>query len=782
MTAPSEQPKTSGKTARTRTGRPLSAVSPEDAPERERTWLIERAGEHARIMSAVSPPDGSEGWVLLDSAHFLDKRKEEAFFVISRVETRTIQTRYVNAIICDMDKNPVLAPDGSAQRFIIKLGMERKDGSISPPVVVWEGLIEVLETFMSYDITSARTLRPPEWSWYARIRTVNKGGAVRAADIAVMDLRQMQSKASYIDRLGLSSSGCIGELVKYIRIKLNEMADSGLSVQGQGPVRTDDGERVFCAKSVVFDDAGNVRPEIRTDLSGLPEPYRYYDVTPPADLDDETVTAGCRELIASYDEIPVFPEIPAAFLGSLFTAPVATLEPQFFVAAFLSGEKGSGKTFFSLRYDAVQSRTLRGRINAIKPAMNLGDRTGSTKGAKYRAKMFGGFSITADDVIKKGDSQYQINEAREQVSNITRSFESGGGALGQVDRSRNKVVSGESGALQGNIRWTSEERIPGASTLERLIVLPHLTEEWGGGLFDTQLSERLSSPESIEAQHQAWSALAVWEFARLDSLLPELYARATDVTRTWNVSSRSRDRYAAVLAGHLIFAEFCAERGIDLSERIEAVTAALHDCALNQQNSSLSPADLFRLRLRQMLTDGRISIMGRPMVGPDGMEDEQFSDPRVLREVPQDDGTTEVVRELPKEVRSLSDLGVRLQNSSALPANKNQNVSGYLIPPRTGGGRAGKSPFRGKWTVIIPVKDQKFANLCHAMTEYSRNRDGETFRPQDVMRSLDTERKGCKSRIRVQYSPDAQVWKKVPASTVIEIDCSWLFDAIESEV
>jgi hypothetical protein len=260
-----------------------------------------------------------------------------------------------------------------------------------------------------------------------------------------------------------------------------------------------------------------------------------------------------------------------------------------------------------------------------------------------------------------------------------------------------------------------------------------------------------------------------------------VYSRATDITRTWEVTTRARARYAAVIAGHLMFTAFCAEHGIDLSERIESVIVALYECALRQQNSALSPADTFRLRIRQMLTDGRVSIMGRPMVGPDGMEDEQFSDPRVLREIEQADGTTEVVRELPKQVQSLSDLGVRLQNNSAVPANKNMLPSGFLIPPRSSRGPAGKSPFRGKWTVIIPVKDQKFANLCQAMTDYSRNRDGEIFRPTDVLRALDQEGKGCKSRIRVQHSPDPDVWRKVPASTVVEIDCSWLFDAVESE-
>lgn len=741
-------------------------------------WLIEPAGEPAHVVIQPDRPTSAGTITKLIGAQILDQRKQLVFHGIEAVETLTIPTRYATAIICDFDNVPILGKDGRAQRYVVRLPKPKPKGGWTPPAVIWEGEINVSATYIAFEITSGRTLRPLEWSRYVSIESVNKNGVSRKADIPMMDFRQQQSKAAYIDRLAFVASGCISDIVNFIRIRLNEMGDDGISIHGQGPVTLEDGTRAFCAKSVVFDESGNVRDDIRVDLSGIPERYRYYDVTPPAELDQERVTSGCHDLISAYDELPTMREVPAAFLGSLFTAPIVAVEPQFFVALFLSGTKGSGKTYMSLRYDAIQSRTLRGRLQSIAPVLNIGDRTGTTKGSKYRAEAFAGFAITADDVIKDGDTQFQINDSREYVSNMTRSFESGGAALGKVDRTRNRVVSGESGSLHSNVKWTSEKPIPGASTLERLIMLPHLTASWGDGLFDTELSERLTTPESIENQHHAWSALAYWMFTRMSTVMPTLYDRALSITKQWDVSARSASRYAAVLAGHYAFAEFCAERGIDVSGQIERATDALRECAQRQTAASMPLADLFRLRLRQMLTDGRVAFLGRPTLGPDGAEEQPYSDPRILEKVGElEDGEIEFRRVLPAGV-NLSDLGVAIVKGAAVPS-MNARLAGFVRPPLNNPGR-NTNPLKKKWAILITRSDQRWANLCHALTEYSRTRDGQQFRPEDVERSLAQEQVGFRVKSRYHTAEDLNVVKKYRNTQwLMEIDCSWLFASTE---
>ena len=194
----------------------------------------------------------------------------------------------------------------------------------------------------------------------------------------------------------------------------------------------------------------------------------------------------------------------------------------------------------------------------------------------------------------------------------------------------NEVVSRQSGALHTSIKICSELPIAGESTRDRMIILPHLPNKWSrGGAFDREISKRLSAPESREVQHRAWSAYVFWLFPRQDTLMEECLERAREETGTWDVESRYRDRYAALVAGHYAFGLFCESHDINAGEVISAAIKALQSCALRQAENTISPALAFRKLARLMLGDERIAFTGPPNIDPDGSESSSWGDPRV---------------------------------------------------------------------------------------------------------------------------------------------------------
>ena len=695
-------------------------------------------------------------------------------FMDNVVTSVTSDITFTDAVLCEEDGSLITGADNRALWHIVKVA--RKSA------VIHEGRIFVLSTFQAYKLTPGRTLTPLEWSRMVVIRAENKGGFIRERTLAAMDFEQQRARAKWLDALDVTASGRANDIKIYIRTLRNMIGDDGLAIHGQGPVFYD-GSRLFVAKSVVFDSTGEIRPEIRVDLSSiLPESYAYYDVTPPGEITEEEIRAGCEELITAYRECPSEPEIPAAFLGQLFSVPVAGIDPRFFSALLLSGVKGSGKSLYSLRYDSIQSRGLRGNLASIQPVLNLGDTTGTEKGPKYRVKEFSGFAITTDDVIKAGDNALRIKEQSEKVSNLIRSYEQGGAAIAGVDYAINEVVSRQSGALHTSIKVCSELPVTGESTRDRAIVLSHLSESWGkGGIFDKTLSLRLSTPESREIQHRAWSAYVYWMFARTDAELEECWILARQETGTWEVESRLADRYAALLSGHFMFGRFCETHGIDASDTISLAVKALHACALRQAETTVSPAIAFRRMIQLMLADGKLAFPGAPTANLDGSEASSYSDPRVkISKISETiDSTPYVETVMPPGVRRLSELGLILSAADTPMPNNAAKVYGYVVPPRQDkGGKSGTELSR-KWSIAVPYKMQ--IPLCNSVTEYGKTHGGGAIDLATLIQSLQKEAVGGRAYRKISNNEDPKARKNIKQESIMEIDLTWLFAQDDEE-
>lgn len=625
--------------------------------------------------------------------------------------------------------------------------------------VVWEGSATIIAAYRAWNLAPDRRLTEAEWGDYLRIRRANRGGHQREANVAVMDFRQPLSRATWADRCGFLETGRLSELKTYLLCQVSDFdGDAHILLRDQGPIWLPDGSHIFASRSGVFDSDGTSRGEIAIDLSGIAKQIDYFDITPRAEITDECIIAGCRELIAAYDECPAYPEIPAAIIGQICTSPVVATHHRYFAPILLTGMHGSGKTYLSLRYDSIQSRTMRGDLDSITPAINLGDTSGTLKGPAMRIKDLGGFAFTIDDVIQEGMSAFNINKNTETLNIMIRSFESGGGTQGGVDHAANKQVSRQKDPLQSSVRATSERPIAGEGTLERMIVLPHLTAPWGkGGIFDTTLAKRLSTADSRELQHLAWSAYVHWMFQRIDTELAECHREATHTISSWNVTARTSRRYTALVTGQYMFARFCHLYDIDITEQVSLAVKALEGCAIRQAKLSVPVAVRFRKALGELRTIPKVAFPGPPIVDPDGVESGVFSEPWITSEITKDDGTIEVIRKMPMLGINLSDLGLTISGRTAVP-NSRATVLGYTIPPRKDqGGKEGNSLTR-KW--LVACRSEQFKYLCKLASN-----DRYTFDPDDVVASLQQELVG--DRIRVC------IGKTQERATVIDFE--WLF-------
>lgn len=759
--------------ARPRAVRPGEEAPPPDAAPLP-LWLIEAPGEAPRIIAAQTAEHGTR--VVPASA----LATGEHVYMIERVESRTIAQRFAVAIVAARaDRAPVTVPDGlTAQRMIVKPGgISPRTGEPVPTTVVWEGTIEAVVTYRMHEIDHSRTLRTAEWSHLVRFRTTNRSGIVREADVAMMQLHAQQAQKTFLDALGLTTLAKVADVIAYMRIIVDRLPDNGIAIAGQGPVVLPDGTRAFVAASGVFDEHGCDRPEIIVDTSGIPRQFGYYDVIPTSQVDDALVRGGVADLIRAYGEIPAHPEITAAFHATVFTAPLATLDIRYFVAPFLYGIPGSGKSRLSRRMDAIQSRTVR-EYSGAKPVLNLGVTTGTGKGAVYRAELYGGFAITCDDVVKSGDSVFQMDNAKTHVSNLIRSRENGGGALGRVNKSRNRIESGQSGELHSNIRFTSEKPIPGLSTVDRMIMLPALTDTWDVGPFDREVSQSLWTRESLEQQAHAVSALTHWIFARLVTT-DDYFTDARLITRQWSVSARTADYYAAVVAAHLIFRSFAAEHGADASTVVDTAITALRGCAERQTQSKLSPADLFRSRLRLAIADQRVSFAGRPLVNEDGQTVREYTSPFTYVTHEADEmGLVKRDECRPPEIGRLSQLGLIGKGGSGMVRTLTDVLPfGYVVAPTET--KRNSRDTSAKWQLMLTR--EQIERLADTLTKYSRDKDGCMFTPdsiRDLVTSLNVgskdKRRMCLNESGKERSQDSKKWVTV-------IDMEWLFAPLDDE-
>jgi hypothetical protein len=678
------------------------------------------------------------------------------YLIFRRVQAPTFRVEYANAVRRPINGNIESRKDGTPQRFILKIGKGKQSTS-----VIWIGSIDVLSTYCAYEIDAGRKLRPTEWSRYYRVRSINAGGAVREREIPSMDLRQTQQKAAYIDKLDWGSAGNVTDLRNYVLSCVQYLGDDdGMSIHGQGPLYLDSGELIFAYRSGAY-DANGPRSDIRVNVSHIPSSFNYYDVTPRSEISDKQIQDGIREFRAAFTESPRHPEIPAAFIGQLFTAPVSATHKEFWSGLVISGIRGSGKSYLCNRYDSIQSRRERGLLQTINPVINLGDTTGTVKGQQYRAGDFAGVAITTDDIIKSGDSDGRQILQSEVVSNLARSFESGGAARARVNRDANRVESAEAPGLRTSVRFASEVPIRGDSTNDRLIRLPHLTESWGKGkIFDTEKSKRLSSPESRELQHCVWSAYVQWIIPRIGTELAECYRNALTETATWEASARMSDRYAAVITGLYAFAAFARENGVTAGGAVQAAVKALRACAERQAQSSKPPAQLFRTALRDAARTGRVSFPGPPRYSADGIQESTYSEPWTMT-VKHDDAEDrdEEIRALPRGIE-IADLGLELRGggagTSVNPLIITRVPSGFLIPPRQDTGGKKGSDLTRKW--LLAMNPSQWKELCRIVTP----KDGAAFTPNDVANSLQILDVGGRERVCMPKQCRAVV-----------IDCEW---------
>jgi hypothetical protein len=627
-------------------------------------------------------------------------------------------------------------------------------------VIVWIGEIKLTGRYLAYEITPGRILKRPDRQSYSIVETVNSAGIPRRAVVAAMDLKQPASKAYYLDALGITYSGRVSYVGEFIRMEAqNWDRPDDLMIQGQGPLFLRDGEiipnrlldhsLVFVTKSGTFGTDGQYR-NIAADLTDIPDSYAYYDLTPRGEITDTEIRAGCELFRLAYDESLRYPQIPAAFLGQLFTGALATIDPRYFTAIMQAGVKGSGKTRYANRFDAIQARdSERTRdLRLIKSVLNAGDTTGTVKGPKYRIAHFGGYSVTVDDVLKDGNSPAQIMFGSDNVSNLLRSYDNGGAALAGVDHGRDKVVGRESPALHSSIRVLSEIRITGGSTLDRMLVMPDLTESWGkGNLFNIEIAERLSEPAALGSMHRAYSAYVHWIFQRIDTGAADAYDKARAETERWNVDSRYAERYAAAVAGHYLFRQYCETIGLDFSAQVNAAVTALRDNAEIQARTSVPLWQQWTADLRRVIMQTRVSFPGRPPLDPDGTPSATYGLPWIMGEPT----LTESGEKIPRRILPVrvEDLGLIMTGGNPVPGPRSM-IAGFIVPPREGKGGPKGSDYSRQW--VIACRPGRFAELCNEVGKVS----GRAYDPASVIDSLRAAGLGDRTKVLMQDGKGAK--------------------------
>ena len=645
----------------------------------------------------------------------------------------TVTGRFQRGYMARPDGEPILDSVGNTTPCIARLAQD-KDGKDTTSLILI-GDIRATGQFLAYEISSARRVQNPEWSAYVTLLATDRTGSTRTVDIAAGNLRQTMASSNWVDQLGLGFSGRATYVRDLIRILAMEQPVSYV-IQGQGPFIFDDespscqlSKRLtFAVKSFVMDETG-ILPH-RTDVGEIAQIVNYYDLTPAAEITEAEIRQGCELFALAYGECPGYPAIPAAMIGQLMTGSLAAVSPACFSAIFMPGRRGSGKSRYASRFDAIQSReSSRSRGPALMPpAVNLGDMRRTMKGPGYRIVNFGGFAITVDDVLKEGDNEYKIRDQSQIVSDLIRSYEAGGGPLGKVDKARNKITSSESPSLHSSVRVLSEIPIEIASTLERMIVLPFITTPWGdNGAFDRDIASTLDSGASREAMHRTYSAFVQWLLPRAETDLADCIEKARIETASWNVPSRTQEKYATIITGHYIFARFAEQYGIDLSANVASAITALHANASEQASVSVPLAETFARDLRAAIINRKVCFPGCPELNPDGTESGMFGLPWIVRESVDDSGITHNERDEPFTMR---ELGLMLARDSAAPIPyPGSRDFGFLMRPRAdSGGKAG-NPITREW--YLAIRPENFAELCRTIS-----REGRVYRPADVIRSL----------------------------------------------
>lgn len=672
------------------------------------------------------------------------------FAVIGEITPLTSAMSF--AVAVKIDRVTMLADigfDGKAQRYLIKRSPK--------PVIVWAGTIEVIRKYRAYSITSERTLEKIESSRHVTARVVNTFGIVTTAEIPLMNMRATGDRAQWVDDLDLHASSQTSMLKTIINALAESRSDDCAVIHGQGPVYFSDNTLAFAAQSVVYDESGKPRDDYSVDINAVIKSaaLRYYDITPRADITDDEIKRGISQFQLALTESPEYPEIPATFLGQLLTSPLATVYRELWSGIHLSGLRGSGKTRYATRWDAVQSRRHRDNLTNVRPALPFGDTTGTVKGQQYRSKEHAGYAITTDDALKAGDSDFRIRDQSDRISNLVRSFETGGAARAGVDYKIRNVTDAKVPELASCLKITSEKIIPGDSLQNRLIMLPHITHLWGsGGFFSKSIAKKLDTPESIELQHRTWSAYLHYLISNHGMMIEHL-ADANRETDSWELGDpRQSARYAAIITGHYMFREFCALFDIDYVPDVTRAVAALRKCAKRQTENSVPLAVRFAEALRMEIVNGRLSYPGPPVYDIDGTQVATFTPPGRVATIEIDDpdgvGNGEHIRDIGGF--SYDELGLIIGSGTTVPRPVgNGKPIGYLIPPRADVGGKSGDPLTGRW--LIAHRPEQFTALCEQATRAVRDK-GWNFTPNDVKKSLQDMSVGNNDRVYLSVQLD----------------------------
>jgi hypothetical protein len=580
-----------------------------------------------------------------------------------------------------------------AKRVTIARGYTKGESYV-PARVIFDGSFVISSRPQVYTTSPSGTLMRPDWSDTVTVEAHHENGDTRFYRAPAMALKDHTTKATWIDPLGLAYSECSKDIASIIRMKAIKCPTGQMIVTGMGPVLNEDGQWMWLGQEGSYtpdpDKEGElIRLPVVNDLSHVPADLRYHGVTPPDKLSHDEVKKGMKLWEKAIRSAPGEPAIAVAPAGNVIAAPMGTIDAEYWSVVYQSGIKGSGKTYSDKMFDAVQSPTVRKVDDGTpRPFVNMGQIATTSKGGPIRLNVTRGYSVSGDDVLKHGDSDTTKRDKEKAVREIIRSYEGGGGAQGGIDRANNSVISRNSGELQSNMRFTSELPLAGASTIERMIVPPHINDSFNDGPLDKTVRKSLLTAESLQGMHIAWSAMAWYQFAN-QTRMRKLLDKAQDITRTWGASARLAKRYASVLYGILVMVDYCDVHGISIGDVEEYAIAHLQSsCARQGVNEVLNPVDTITSLIRAALINTDLVFPGAPIYH-DGEVFEPSSDPfripnsfdRTEIEQGAEDGIDVVNPEWLPHGRT--SLGMRFSSGSWIATDKGHG--GYFLPPASRG-------------------------------------------------------------------------------------------------
>lgn len=671
-------------------------------------------------------------------------------FLVFEPEKRLINRVHADTVFAvgevqDGDWNPVLTSEG--EPLIVTAFRQ-----ISKPLasVLYEGVIRVTDSLLAFEITPDRVIDATTGARSYVVETVSKTGVIRRATVASAITRKAQS-VEWLDSLGLSAVQSMAMVGKYVRSSADVMGDSDAALYGQGPVYLPDGSLVLAACSGVYDTAGQPVTGWRVDLSTLNPAYLrgMHDVV--SETDPETVTRGIGLLLDVLAMSETYPEVPAAHLGQMFVAVLAPIDARYFTVIWLHSKRGCGKTRFEALISAIQSAVLRDLGN-VKPELNLGDVTGTTKGPKYRVPAFGLGSILGDDVFKAVHPALTKTQRTEMADALIRSYEGGAAAVGTVDKVRNLVTSKASGQLCTSIRFTAEEAPPTkggmeSSTADRMIVQGGWQTPWNQA-FDPEISARVSESSSLDAMFSAYSEITMWVWQNQD-IVATLHDEASVITAGWTMGSeRVRSRYTPAVTGLLVLRERAVKYGFPTScvdSAIEALKTSAE--AQTAPEKSIDLAEEFRRELRLALRDGQVAAVGRPVRAVGG-DQTAYVSPYLITPDPDDEDAQ--IWEWPTGVQEGSDLGLKQDGANFRP-RRDAAVELYVRPPQQTpqGGR--NLATQHQWSLIVPTSNGTLESLCRTLTRRRERIDGVEFEASRVLAAFENGSLETPSKTKIRY-------------------------------